>query len=240
MFLNPSMSGALDRISERAADVRRAYTPGAIPAHDDVATPSNTSDFTFDPLCVVAPDDAYFVVSDEQGQPLYTRDGAFRLRDGVLVDDEGHAILGRNAPGGTLGPLRVDRVDAALGHAASPAVEPDGSFVYYRSLVDPRTGRQDLQRVVAGHLTLARFPAGTRLEIVEGSLGRAPAGLKPQMGSPNDGKFATLTPMRRERSRIDVDESLVRLKEAYLAFDAIQAAEMAKAHLGKTAMDLLK
>ncbi len=46
--------------------------------------------------------------------------------------------------------------------------------------------------------------------------------------------------MHRERSRVDVDESLIRLKEAYLAFDALQAAEAARAHLGKTAMDLLK
>ena len=46
--------------------------------------------------------------------------------------------------------------------------------------------------------------------------------------------------MRRERSRVDIDESLMRLKEAYLAFDALQAAEAAKGHLGKTAMDLLK
>lgn len=46
--------------------------------------------------------------------------------------------------------------------------------------------------------------------------------------------------MRRERSRINVDESLARLKDAYLAFDALQAAEAAKAHVGKTAMDLLK
>jgi hypothetical protein len=31
MFLNPAMSAALDRIAERAADVRRAFTPGALP-----------------------------------------------------------------------------------------------------------------------------------------------------------------------------------------------------------------
>jgi hypothetical protein len=46
--------------------------------------------------------------------------------------------------------------------------------------------------------------------------------------------------MHRERSRIDVNESLVRLKDAYLAFDALQAAEAAKAHVGKTTLDLLK
>ena len=46
--------------------------------------------------------------------------------------------------------------------------------------------------------------------------------------------------MQRERSRVDVDESLARLKDAYLAFEALQAAEAAKGRLGKTAMDLLK
>jgi flagellar basal body rod protein FlgG len=240
MFLNPSLAGALDRITERAADVRRAYTPGAIPQHDDVATPSSTSDFTFDPLCVVAPDGAYLIASDERGRPLYTRDGALAVRDGVLVDQSGHPILGQNAPGGALTPLRVERVDAALGRAGAPAIESDGSFVYYRNVVEPRAGKRETQRVVVGRVALARFPAGTRLETADGSLGRAPAGVKPQTGSPNDGNFGALIPMRRERSRIDVNESLARLKEAYLAFDALQAAEIAKGHLGKTAMDLLK
>lgn len=240
MFLNPSLSGALDRIAERAADVRRAYTPGALPQHDDVATASSLSDFTLDPLSVVAPDSAYFVASDDRGENLYTRDGAFALRDGTLVDQGGHAVLGRITLGGALAPLRVERVDQALGRVDAPAVEADGSFVYYRSVVDPRSAKRDTQRVVAGHLALARFPAGTRLESVDGSFGRAAAGVTPQLGSPGDGDFGALTPMRRERSRIDVDESLARLKEAYIAFDALQAAEMARAHLGKTAMDLLK
>lgn len=57
---------------------------------------------------------------------------------------------------------------------------------------------------------------------------------------PADGTFAPLLPMHRERSRVDVNESLIRLKDAYLAFDALRAAETAKAHVGKTTMDLLK
>jgi flagellar basal body rod protein FlgG len=240
MFLNPSLTGALDRIAERAADARRAYTPGAIPQRDDVATPAAASDFTLDPLCAVAPESSYFVATDERGERLYTRDGAFTLRDGALVDQGGHPILGRNSPNGALTEMRVDRVDALLGRIASPAIESDGSFVYYRDVVDPRTAKRETQRVVAGHLALARFPAATRLETVDGSFCHAPPGVTPQIGSPGDGDFAALAPMRRERSRIDADESLARLKEAYLAFDALQAAEIAKAHLGKTAMDLLK
>lgn len=240
MFLNPSLTGALDRIAERAADVRRAYTPGAVPQHDDVATPSSVSDFTLDPLSVVAPDGAYFLANDARATTSYTRDGAFTLRDGVLVDEGGRAILGRKAPGAPLAELRVDGVDRALGRVADASIEPDGAFAYYRNVVDPRTARRERQRVVVGRLALARFPAGTRLEIADGIPGRAPAGVTPVVGAPADGDFAALTPMRRERSRIDVDASLARLKEAYLAFDALQAAEMAKAHLGKTAMDLLK
>ena len=41
MFLSTSLSAALDRIAERAADVRRAYTPAAVPQEDDVASGRN-------------------------------------------------------------------------------------------------------------------------------------------------------------------------------------------------------
>ncbi|MBV8531417.1 MAG: hypothetical protein JO104_08875, partial [Candidatus Eremiobacteraeota bacterium] len=68
----------------------------------------------------------------------------------------------------------------------------------------------------------------------------APPGVSPQTGLPGDADFAVLAPMHRAHSRIDLDRSLIRLKEAYIAFDALQAAEAAKVHLGKTTMDLLK
>jgi flagellar basal body rod protein FlgG len=240
MFFNPSLSAALDRIAERTADVRRAYTPGAIPQHDDVATAAPVSDLALDPLATVAPENAYFVTSDGEGRRAYERNGSFALRAGRLVDADGRAILGERWDGGALAELSVDRVDDALGRVRDASIQRDGSFVYRRETVDPRSGVRSSQRVVVGRLVLARFPAGTRLETADGSHCIAPAGVVPQTGLPNDGALAPLTPMRRERSRIDVDESLVRLKDAYLAFDALQAAEMAKAHLGKTAMDLLK
>lgn len=238
MFLSSSLSGALDRIAERAADVRRAYIGGAFPVHDDVATPRGTSELTLDPLSVVAPEDAYFVTIDGEKQG-YTRDGALALRGGRLVDPDGQAMFGLRAVGG-FGDLRIDRVDEALGRVRDPAIEADGSFVYRRETVDPRSGSRQSQRVVVGRLSLARFPAGTRLETSDGIRCGAPPGVLPQTGLANDGSFAPLMTMRAEHSRIDIDESLVRLKEAYLAFDALQAAEAAKAHLGKTAMDLLK
>jgi flagellar basal body rod protein FlgG len=239
MFLNPSLSTALDRIAERAADVRRAYTPGALPVHDDVAAAATVSDFTLDPLAVVAPDGAYFVTVDDGGRESYTRDGTLELRGGRLVDGSGHPILGARADG-TLSALAVDPVDEALGRVRDAAVERDGSFVYRREIVDPRSAVSGVQRIVAGLIALARFPAGTRLESTDGSHFVAPPGVIVQNGRASDGDFGALVPMRRERSRIDIDESLLRLKEAYLTFDALQAAEAAKAHLCKTAMDLLK
>lgn len=240
MFLNPGLSTALDRIAERAADVRRAYTPGALPVHDDVATGTTASDAALDPLAAVAPDATYFITGDDDGRRAYTRDGSFALHQGRLVDGSGRAVFGLRDAGGTLATLSIDPVDEALGRVREAGIDPDGTLSYRREVVDPRSGASELQRVVCGRIALARFPAGTRLESSDGSHGVAPAGVEVRNGLPGDGEFASLAPMRRERSRINIDESLVRLKEAYLAFDALQAAETAKAHLGKTAMDLLK
>jgi flagellar basal body rod protein FlgG len=240
VFFNPSLGAALDRISERAADVRRAFTPGAVPEYDDVATPAVVSDFALDPLSVVPPEGVFFVTGDAQGRVAYTRDGSFTLRSGKLTDATGDAILGQRVANGPLVELAVDAVDASLGRIHGIGIDRDGTLVYRREIVDPRSGARESQRVVIGRLAVARFPAGTRVETSDGSRSLPPDGVIPQKGFAGDGNFAPLEPMRRERSRIDVNESLARLKDAYLAFDALQAAEAAKAHFGKTAMDLLK
>ena len=240
MSLSPALGAALDRIAERAADVRRAYTPGALPLHDDVATPGAASDFSLDPLAVAAPDGAYFIVTDERGRRSYTRDGSFTLLGGRLVTRGGDSVLGLRGPGDAPAPLTVDSVDESLGRMRDVAVEPDGTLTYRRETIDPRSGTRELQRASAGRIALARFPAGTRLETDDAGRSVAPAGVAAREGVAGDGDFGALVPMHRERSRIDIDESLVRLKEAYLAFDALQAAEAANMHLGKTAMDLLK
>jgi flagellar basal body rod protein FlgG len=239
MFLSSNLSLALDRIAERVADVRRAYIAGAVPAHDDVATPSATSTFTLDPLAVAPPEGAYFV-AEEQGQRVYSRDGSLSLHGGALVDSGGRPIWGVTSRDTALRELRVDPVDEALGRVSDAAIERDGTLVYRRATVDPRSGARESQRVVVGRIALARFPAGTRLESSDGSHMVPPSGASPQFGLPCDGKFGALAPMQRERSRVDVDEGLARLKDAYLAFEALQAAEAAKGRLGKTAMDLLK
>jgi flagellar basal body rod protein FlgG len=240
VFFSSSLTAALDRIAERAADLRRAYTPGATPRYDDVAETKTSSDFVLDPLTVTPPEDVYFVTNDDRGQRSYTRNGAFVLRDGKLTDRDGRAIFGVAAQGAPPSELRIDPVDAALGRVRDAAIEPDGALVYRRDSVDPRSGAHEVQRVVVGRLALARFPAGTRLETDDGSHCAAPSGVVAEMGLAGEGTFAPLKSMRREHSRVDIDESLVRLKDAYIAFDALQAAEAAKAHLGKTAMDLLK
>jgi flagellar basal body rod protein FlgG len=240
VFLNPPLSAALDRITERAADVRRAFTPGALPEHGDVATSRAASDFTLDPLAVSAADGLYFVTRNERSEVAYTRGGTFTLSNGRLVDGDGRAVCGQDGARNELVDLHVDPVDEALGRVNDPRIERDGSFVYQRSTIDPRSGVRESQRVVAGRIALARFPAGTRLAADDGTHSVPPAGIAPQIGAPGESGFPPVMPMRRERSRIDIDESLVRLKDAYLAFDALHAAEAAKAHLGKTAMDLVK
>jgi flagellar basal body rod protein FlgG len=239
MFLNAAMSAALDRITDRAADVRRAFTPGALPEHDDVLTAAASSDFTLDPLAVSAPDHAYFLTTDARGKKAYTRDGSLSVRDGTLVDAGGRPICGVRGAGGVPAELRVDPVDESLGRVRDARVERDGSFVFRRETIDPRSGARESQRVVVGRIVLARFPTGTRLA-GDGDEMQAPAGVTPDIGLPGDERFGLLATMQRERSRIDIDESLTRLKDVYLTFDALQAAEAARAHLGKTATDLIK
>ena len=241
MFLNPALSAALDRITERADDVRRAFTPGSVPRYDDVAITRAASDFTLDPLVVSAADDLSTVTRNQRGEVGYTRDGSFTLRDGRLLDGEGEPIRGFAPGGNELSDLQVDAVDEALGRASDPRIERDGSFAYGRVTIDPRSGLPKTQRVVAGRIALARFPAGTRLATVDGSRRVPPPDVQPRSGDSGDANFPALRPMRRQRSRIDLDErSTVRLKDAYIAFDALRAAEQAKSHLGKTAMDLVK
>ncbi len=238
MFLNPGLSAALDRITERAADVRRAFVPGSVPQHDDVATPAAISDFTLDPLSVTASGGLYFVARDSRGEAGFSSDGSFALRNGQLEDRGGRAICGLDLSG-QLAELRIDPVDEVLGRAANARIEADGSLVYDRTSIDPRSGMRESRRIVAGRLALARFPAGTRLSERDG-LRIAPPGVDARFGAAGSDGFAALEPLHRSRSRVNLDESLARLKEAYIAFDALQAAETAKGHLGKTAMDLLK
>lgn len=239
MFLNPNLGAALDRIEERAADVRRAFTAGAMPQRDDVATGRPATYSTLDPLSVSAPPDAYFVTRSPRGDIGYTRDGAFALRDGRLVDEGGNTLQ-RMTADGTMADLTIDPVDSALSRTGDERIEPDGTLSYARGILEPRSGSRQMRRVGAGRLALARFPAGTRMESNDGLTYRPPIGVAAELYVPGADGIGALSAMRRDRSRVDVDRSLLRLKEAYMAFDALHAAESAKSNLGKTAMDLVK
>ncbi|MBV9028551.1 MAG: hypothetical protein JO311_08040 [Candidatus Eremiobacteraeota bacterium] len=234
------MSAALDRIAERAADARRAFTPGALPLHDDVATASPASDFTLDPLVVSAPAGAYFITRDDRNEVRYTRDGAFTLSDGRLLDQRGNGVCGFQRGSDAPAPLHADPIDAALERVSDARIEPDGSLSYSRLTIEPRTGATEAQRIVVGRIALARFPPGSKIESRDAVEAAAPRGVPAHVGMAKDGAFGAIAPMQRDRSRIDIDRSLIRLKDAYLAFDALRAAETAKAHLGKTALDLVK
>jgi flagellar basal body rod protein FlgG len=240
MFLNPSLSAALDRIAERAADVRRAFTPGAIPKNDDVAVSQTQTTFTLNPLSVAPPDDAYFLVLTAGGETAYTRDGTFHLASGTLVDERDRPVLGTREPGGPLTELRADEVDDALNRLRDVRIDGDGSFGYARAAIDPRSGRPELRRITIGRIAIAKFPAATRLTAQDANTALAPDGVVPHVGSPGEDGLPAITPMRRGGSGVYLDESLARLKAAYVAFDALTAAETAKSGLGKTAMDLVK
>ena len=240
MYVNPATAAALDRIAERASDVYASFTPGAMPQHGDVTTDRASSRFVLDPLSAAPPDDAYFVTTDERGRTCYTRDGTFDVRDGAIVDAHGRPMLGFTSPNGPLCELHIDTIDAALERTANLHVESDGSITYTRRAVDPRSGSSVEERVVAGRLALARFPAATKLNALDANRFIAPPGDVPHVGRAGDGNFGPVAPMRSEMSRVDIERSLQRLQDAYTAFDALQAAHKAQGGLGKTAMDLLK
>ncbi len=237
MHVNASIAAALQRVDERAADVLRAYTPGARPALDDV-TRTETSYPTLDPLSVAPPERAYFVTRGADGATRYTRSGTFSVRGGILTAQSGDAVLGADARG-TLGTLRVNAVDVELGRARNVRIDTRGEMIYERDVVNPRSGLRERRRVVAGRLALARFPAGTRLS-GNGETLDAPPGSSPHYGVPGDGNFAPLETMRRESSGVDIDRSLDRLRVAYREIEAMESAYRAQDAAKKTAMEIVK
>lgn len=239
MLISNAVTHALEDIAVRERDVMHAYTPGAIAQRGDVAAPAAALTVR-DPLCVAPPANAYFMTGDERGRTLFTRDGSFALQNGTLVDTHGRPLLGYVDDASPLGPLHVDPVDVALGYASDARIEADGTLVYERMTIDPRTGRREPQRAIVGKLGLARFAPGTKLPAVDSQHVVAPPGIVPHLGRAGDGNFGTITLFARERSGIDIDTSLQRLQEAYLALDAIRAAGKAQGGIVKTTMDLLK
>jgi flagellar basal body rod protein FlgG len=240
MQVNSATAQAFDTIAQRAQDVQASFTPGAQPSFDDAFIPGATSRAVPDPLSAAAPPDAYFVCTDERGRTMYTRDGALQLRDGTITGADGRPVLGFSGAATALSELHVDAVDLALGRTRDLRIEADGSIMYDRSAMDPRSGAREVQSVIVGRVALARFPAATKLPVADQNHFLAPPGVVAHFGRPSDGSFDALAPMRREESRIDFERSLDRLHDAYVAFDALAAANKAKGSAGKTAMDLVK
>lgn len=239
MFVSASTERGLEAIASRAGDVRRAFTPGAMPMHGDVATSGATSRCSLDPMSVSAPEGDYFVTTDERGRVSYTRDGSLRLQNGAIVGSNGRPMLGINGDG-TTRELHIDAVDEALGRVNHLRVASDGTVEYDRASIDARSGAREMTRVIVGRLALARFPAATKLSLNGDGSSAAPLDVSAHVGVSGDGNFGAISPMRREESRVDLDRSLAALHDAYIAFDAMQAAHKAQGSTGKTAMDLLK
>jgi hypothetical protein len=238
--IDPAVDAALGRIAARERDLRHTFQAGFSPEANDAAdsvAPAPSSD----PLSVVAPDGTYFAAESADGSVAYTRDGAFRLVDGALVDGSGRVALGF-APGerATPAPLRLDPYDVALGRAADARLAADGTLSYARAAIDPRSGERRVERVVAGRLVLARFPAGTQPERLDPTHVRAPRDVAVHVAAPGERGFAQLVTHARDRGRIDLLVGLERMRDAYDAFEALRSANHARGGVEKTAMDLLK
>ena len=234
---------ALNRISARTQDVVRAYSAGGFGTQNDVNISTRSPQYASDPLSVAAPSNAYFVTQRGDGTRAFTRDGGFTLEGGALRCADGSALLGYasgDARGALPAPLKLPARDVALGRCTDVRIESDGTVSYSRPIVDPRTTERSVERVVAGKLALARFPAGTQPVRIDGASVAAPHGILAHLGTPADGTFAGLATYARDTGSIDIDTSLDKLAEAYRSFSALHAANRARGGVDKTAMDLLK
>jgi hypothetical protein len=239
-MIDPGTSAGLANIAARERDVRNAYQPGFVPETNDVARAPRVV-ATQDPLSVAAPQGTYFLTKDAAGRIAFSRDGGFVLIDGELRASDGSSVLGfALGHRGALGPLQVDPYDRALGRMNGARIEADGSVSYERTTIDPRSGERRSDRIVAGKLALARFPAGTQPVRLDGVRVVPPAGVKARVGAPGEGDFAALVPHARDLGGIDVVAGLQKVKEAYESFDALRAAHHARGTVEKAAMDLVK
>lgn len=239
-MIDPAVFAGLGRIAQRERDVLHAFDPGFIPERSDVAeTPRIVPDA--DPLGVAVPPGAYVVTPDATGRLTYSRDGAFAVRAGELQAGDGRPVLGFVVGDRTkLVPLRADPYDAALGRISNARIESDGTFGYERISVDPRTGDRRTERVAVGRIALGRFPAGSQPERLDAGHVAPPTGARAQVGVPADGSFAPLVTFARDLGRVNVIAGLDKLREAYVAFEALRAADRTRGAVEKTTMDLVK
>ena len=116
-MIDASMSDEINKFNARSADALGYNIPGYQPSFHDVLDQHARSIKSFDPLSVLAPENAYFVVDNGDGSHSYTRSGDFRISQGQLVTRDGRAVLGypNGVEKGTLAPITV------------PQGVPDGS-----------------------------------------------------------------------------------------------------------------
>jgi flagellar basal body rod protein FlgG len=227
VLISDATMRAMSDVAAREREVLRVFTPAAEPA----GNPS---------LSAAAPPGACFIIAGDRGRTLFTQDGNFEVRHGMLTDTAGRAILGYAGADAPLSPLRMDAVDAQLALANGMRVQNDGSLCYERVTIDPRSGRRETESVTIGRIALARFPSGAKLQPVDAAHVAAPAGVEPHIGVAGDGNFAPLQIVQGPYGSEDLDRRLQRMQEAYLALDAVRAASKAQDSIEKTAMDLLK
>ncbi len=234
----------LEQLDVRTEDVRHQFDPGYIPVLDeDRKTTGTRAVNSLDALHTTAPQDAFYAGVDAHGRRFYTRDGAFDLQSFHLRTADGSSVLGYPAnakPGSEPQPLDIDRNDYVLGNVHDAKIGEDGTFEYTRKTADPKTGAETSERVVVGRLALARFPAGTRIEAADGVHVTARAGEEPTLGMPSTEGFGTLLAHSDDRGGIDIQQGLSHLRDAFVAYTAIQSAKNAHGHTDKIAMDLIK
>jgi flagellar basal body rod protein FlgG len=243
-MIDPATARALADVAARAGDLLASYSPGFEPHDADVRDPVARATYANSPLSVAAPPDAYFIAADRGGRRAFTRDGTFSFVHGTLTATNGDPILGYR-PGvdpthALPEPLRADPVDIALGRCTDLRLESDGTLAYTRQVIDPRTSERRAERASLGRIALARFPAGSAPTPIDANRLRPPLGVEPHLGMPADGNFTALATYSRDRGRLDLDRALVRLQEAYLALDALHAAQLSRDGIDKTALDLVK
>ena len=124
------------KIDERTAEILRSGTSGFMPVDNDVRGPA-TREVTANPLAVVAPPQASFVLQTADGKRVYTRDGNFVLRDGQIAVTTGERVLGYVGQQQLLQPLSVAKSDALLGRIEGLHVAANGDISYQRRSIDP-------------------------------------------------------------------------------------------------------
>ncbi len=154
---------------------------------------------TGNPLDLVIEGDGFFVVNQSNGEPAYTRSGAFHMdREGNLVTADG---------------LKLDPQITIPEDAISTSIAPDGTV----TVIQP--GQSEAQQV--GNIELAMFvnPAGL-LSIGRNVFLPTAASGEPTTGTAGEEGLGTLNQGYLEQSNVSVVEEMVNLILAQRAYEA--------------------